>query len=219
MDGLVLLASGREADVFALDEARVLRRYRAGGDTAPEAAVMAYVAAAGYPVPVVYAADGPDLVLERLDGQTLLEALLFGGIDIDSTAELLVDLHDRLHSLPARLRAEPADRVLHLDLHPLNIMLTSRGPVVIDWHNAAEGPADFDLAMTALIMAEVAVGPDADLAERSRAGLAAFQRYAEPPRASQLRRALDVRRVNPTLSAVEKAALAHAATLVHTRAG
>ncbi|WP_074309116.1 phosphotransferase [Micromonospora cremea] len=219
MDSPVLLASRRDADVFVLDEARVLRRYRDGGDTAPEAAMMAYVAAANYPVPVVYAADGPDLVLERLDGETLLDALLVGRIDNDSAAELLVDLHDRLHNLPARLGAEPTDRVLHLDLHPRNVMVTSRGPVVIDWRNAAEGPADFDVAMTALILAEVAVGQDAHLARRARAGLTAFQRWAEPPRASQLRRALGMRRVNPTLSAVEKAALDRAAALVQTRPG
>jgi Ser/Thr protein kinase RdoA (MazF antagonist) len=43
--------------------------------------------------------------------------------------------------------------VLHLDLHPGNIMLTSRGPVVIDWSNVASGPAGADVAMAYLIMA------------------------------------------------------------------
>lgn len=31
--------------------------------------------------------------------------------------------------------------VLHLDFHPANVMLTSGGPVVIDWTNARAGPA------------------------------------------------------------------------------
>ena len=128
-----------------------------------------------------------------------------------------MDLHDRLHALPARLSTDPADRILHLDLHPLNVMLTSRGPVVIDWRNATEGPADFDVAMTALIFAEVAVGEDTQLADPGRLGLAAFQRQASPPRTSQLRRALEMRRVNPTLTATEKAALDRAAALVLTR--
>ncbi|MGC4747437.1 phosphotransferase [Micromonospora sp. DT201] len=219
MADLALLASGRDADVFALDESRVLRHYRQGGDTAPEAEVMAYVAAAGYPVPAVYAVDGPDLVLERLDGETLLDALLAGHMDVGAAAELLVDLHDRLHRLPARFSAEPTDRVLHLDLHPQNVMLTSHGPVVIDWRNAAEGPADLDVAMTALIFAEVAVSLDAQLADFAREGLDAFQQRATPPRASQLRSALGLRRVNPTLSVDEKTALDRAAALVHTRAG
>ena len=78
MNEPTLLASGRDADVFALDRRRVLRRYRDGGDTAPEAAVMAYLSGAGYPVPEVHSADGPEMVLERLDGETLLDALLAG---------------------------------------------------------------------------------------------------------------------------------------------
>ncbi|MEU8009400.1 phosphotransferase [Micromonospora parva] len=214
-----LLASGRDADVFALDESRVLRRYRRGGETAPEAEVMAYVAAAGYPVPVVYDAQGPDLVLERLDGETLLASMLAGRTAVDAAADLLVGLHERLHTLPARFSADPADRVLHLDLHPQNVMMTSRGPVVIDWRNAAEGPADLDVAMTALILAEVAVSPDAPLADRARDGLDAFARRVPRPRASQLRVALDRRRVDPALSVVEKSALDRAAALVPTRAG
>ncbi|WP_326560135.1 phosphotransferase [Micromonospora sp. NBC_01796] len=217
MNEPTLLASGRDADVFALDRRRVLRRYREGGDTAPEAAVMAYLSGAGYPVPEVHSAVGPEMVLERLDGETLLDALLAGRIDVDPAADLLVDLHDRLHALPARLSTDPTDRILHLDLHPLNVMLTSRGPVVIDWRNAIEGPADFDVAMTALIFAEVAVGELGVLADPGRLALTAFQQRAQPPRASQLRRALDLRRVNPTLTATEKAALDRAAALVRTR--
>ncbi|MEV4628809.1 phosphotransferase [Micromonospora sp. NPDC049523] len=217
MNEPTLLASGRDADVFALDRRRVLRRYRDGGDTAPEAAVMAYLSSVGYPVPTVHSASGPEMVLERLDGETLLGALLAGRIDVDPAADLLVDLHDRLHALPARLSTDPADRILHLDLHPLNVMLTSRGPVLIDWRNAIEGQADFDVAMTALIFAEVAVGEDVQLADPGRLMLAAFQQRVQPPRASQLRRALDLRRVNPTLTATEKAALGRAAALVQIR--
>ncbi|MET7877457.1 phosphotransferase [Micromonospora profundi] len=214
-----LLASGRDADVFALDELRVLRRYRQGGDTASEAALMRHLRKSGYPVPAVHASDGPDLVLERLDGETLLASMLAERTDVDTAADLLVDLHNRLHALPPRFSADPAARVLHLDLHPQNVMVTSRGPVVIDWRNAAEGPADLDVAMTALILAEVAVGPDPQLAGFARAGLDAFQRRAEPPRAGQLRRALGLRRFDPALSATEKAALGLAAALVHTREG
>ncbi|MET8262155.1 phosphotransferase [Micromonospora sp. NPDC005553] len=219
MDDHALLASGRDADVYVLDESRVLRRYRQGGDSEPEAALMAYVAAAGYPVPVVYDAQGPDLVLERLDGETLLASMLAGRTGIGAAADLLVGLHDRLHSLPARFSADPADRVLHLDLHPQNVMVTSRGPVLIDWRNATEGPADLDVAMTALILAEVAVSPDPQLADLARDGLDAFQQRAEAPRVSQLRHAVGLRRVDPALSAVEKSALGRAAALVHTRVG
>ena len=37
-----LLASGMSADVYALDDARVLRRYREGRDTAYEVALLHY---------------------------------------------------------------------------------------------------------------------------------------------------------------------------------
>jgi hypothetical protein len=84
------LASGRDADVWALDDGRVLRRYRHGGDAGPEAAVMARVGAAGYPVPRVYAAEGTDMVLERLDGETMLDAMVGGRFGLTAGAHLLV---------------------------------------------------------------------------------------------------------------------------------
>ncbi|MFI0517473.1 phosphotransferase [Streptomyces sp. WSLK1-5] len=64
----------------------------------------------------------------------------------------------RLHSVPARVSADPANRILHLDLHPDNVMLTSGTPVVIDWRNTEEGPPGLDWGMSALILAQVAVG-------------------------------------------------------------
>ncbi len=92
-DDRVLLASGRDADVFAVDELRVLRHYRTGGDVKHEMAVMAHAAAHGYPVPIVYEGAGTDMTLQRLDGPTLLDALTDSGIDINAAAEHLVDLH------------------------------------------------------------------------------------------------------------------------------
>ena len=90
------LASGREADVFAVDAHRVLRRYRHGGDVTAEAAVMTYLGEHGFPVPRVYAAEDADLVLERLDGPTMVEALRAGDLGPEAAAELLADLHTRL---------------------------------------------------------------------------------------------------------------------------
>src|SRR5665647_261519 len=69
------LASGRDADVFALGNGRVLRRYRDGSDATAEAELMAYVAGHGFPVPAVYAVDGADIEMELLDGSTMLDAL------------------------------------------------------------------------------------------------------------------------------------------------
>lgn len=76
--GLELVGAGRTADVYALGDGRVLRRYRDGGPAAPEAAVMTHVRAHGFPAPAVHEVTGPDLVLDRLTGPTLLEAVLDG---------------------------------------------------------------------------------------------------------------------------------------------
>jgi aminoglycoside phosphotransferase (APT) family kinase protein len=38
--------------------------------------------------------------------------------------------------------------LVHLDLHPLNVLCTRRGPVVIDWPAAARGAPGVDVALT-----------------------------------------------------------------------
>jgi aminoglycoside phosphotransferase (APT) family kinase protein len=148
-------AGGREADVFLLGDGRVLRRYRYATDTAGEAAVMAYVGGRGYPVPAVYAARGSDMVMERLHGPTMAQAAMAGGLSLADGAVMLAELLRRLHEVPAR---SGAGTIVHLDLHPENVLLTERGPMVIDWRNAGDGPGDLDTAFTALILAQVAIG-------------------------------------------------------------
>jgi Ser/Thr protein kinase RdoA (MazF antagonist) len=70
---------------------------------------------------------------------------------------VLADLHRRLHALdaPPWLPHHPdgGDRIVHLDLHPLNVLYGPNGPVLIDWPNAARGRAETDLAQTWLIIA------------------------------------------------------------------
>lgn len=152
-----LIGSGRSADIYALGKDRVLRRFRSGYGVGPEADLMIYLDHAGYPVPKVYDVDGPDLVMERLDGPDMLAELGRKPWLIRQHGRLLADLHNRLHQIqaPQTLRAafEPGDKVLHMDLHPANVMLTRRGPVVIDWTNAQAGAAGADVAMAYLIMA------------------------------------------------------------------
>ena len=115
---------------------------------------MAYVAGLGYPVPAVYEAQGSDMVLERLDGPTMAQALAAGDIGIPAGAGILANLLQTLHELPTWPGAD--QQIVHLDLHPENVMLTGRGPVVIDWCNATDGAADLDTALTAVILAQVA---------------------------------------------------------------
>ncbi|MET7328703.1 phosphotransferase [Nonomuraea sp. NPDC005650] len=170
-----LLGSGRTADVYAIDDERVLRRYRIPVDARREAAVIAHVGRHGYPVPELYpgARADTELVMGRLSGPTMLRALLDGEITAEETGRILARLLLRLHEIPARVSADPGDRVLHLDLHPDNVMLTPRGPVVIDWCNSREGPPGFDCAMSAVILAQAAVD-EVELAEAARRCLVAL---------------------------------------------
>ena len=72
-----LLARGRDADVFALDDTRVLRRYRdpSHSNTEMEARVMEYLAGRGYPVPQVHDVTGTELVMDRLGGRAQSAAI------------------------------------------------------------------------------------------------------------------------------------------------
>ena len=152
-----LIGAGRSADIYAIGTDRVLRRFRAPYDAQPEADIMTYLAAVGYPVPRVYDVDGPDLVMERLDGPEMLADLASKPWLAWKYGRILAGLHDRLHVIEAppglRTGFGPGRAVLHLDLHPGNVMLTSRGPVVIDWSNAHAGSPGADVAMAYLIMA------------------------------------------------------------------
>lgn len=51
--------------------------------------------------------------------------------------------------------------------------------MVIDWHNTQEGPPGLDWGMSALILAQVAVGTAAEVAE-ARAVLTALLRHLDP---------------------------------------
>ena len=44
------------------------------------------------------------------------------------------------------------DRLVHLDLHPLNVIITPKGPVVIDWPNSRRGHGDTDIALTWVLL-------------------------------------------------------------------
>ncbi|MGG8408911.1 phosphotransferase family protein [Streptomyces sp. 12297] len=50
-------------------------------------------------------------------------------------------------------------RLLHLDLHPENVILTDRGPRVIDWTTARVGRPEVDVAMTFVILRGIVLRP------------------------------------------------------------
>jgi aminoglycoside phosphotransferase (APT) family kinase protein len=155
-----LLASGRDADIFEYGEGLVLRRSRDGRSIASEAQTMEYLHAQGYPVPAVHEVsdDGTDLVMERIDGVSMVEAVGRAPWKVRQFGKLLASLHERLHALPAPDFLHPAlvgrgDCIVHLDLHPLNVMIAESGPVVIDWTGASLGDPDIDVGLAWVLMA------------------------------------------------------------------
>lgn len=158
-----LLASGRDADIYEYGPGLVLRRSRTPGRSMEgEAKTMEYVRSCGFPAPAVefVSDDGTEIVMERLAGPSMLGALERRPWSLRPTAAVLADLHRRLHDIPAPEWVRPApwggdsgEALLHLDLHPLNVMMTAAGPVVIDWTNAAAGSPASDVALTWAIVA------------------------------------------------------------------
>jgi aminoglycoside phosphotransferase (APT) family kinase protein len=154
-----LLASGRDGDVFEFAPGLVLRKTRDGRSIAHEARTMRYVAEHGYPVPRIeeVRADGTEIVMERIDGPIMMDAMVRPPWKLGDHLRLLADLHDRLHRIPGPewLSAMPdgGDRLLHLDLHPLNVIMSPKGPVVIDWPNARRGDPMADVAVTYALIA------------------------------------------------------------------
>jgi aminoglycoside phosphotransferase (APT) family kinase protein len=154
-----LIASGRDADSFAYGNGRVLRRSRNGRSMATEAKTREFLRSHGYPAPEMFdiSDDGVDLVMERIDGPTMVDAAGSRPGKIRSYGRSLAELHSSLHALaaPAWLADAPfgsGERLLHMDLQPLNVLLSKNGPVVIDWPNAVRGEPAIDAAVTWILM-------------------------------------------------------------------
>lgn len=154
-----VVAAGRDATIHALGDDLVLRRTPSPErDLRAEAEVMEHVRAQGYPVPQVFRVGPGEMVLERIEGPTMLEAIEAKVWTVERHARTLADLHTRLHALAASddLRPHPVlpgPAIVHQDLHPGNVLLSPAGPVVIDWTNARAGDPDVDVAITWLLMA------------------------------------------------------------------
>lgn len=199
-------AFGRDADIYSIDDEWVLRRYRDGHPVRDEADFMRHVAQYGYPVPAVRGVEGADMVIQRLNGPTLGDAAIAGDLNGTELGEIHADLHRRLHAIPAP-SGTPGRVVIHGDLHPLNVIATADGPVVIDWRNAHEGSAAFDIAMTAIICAQVVLDPSFEaLSPLVREALGAYLANSIDP-TPELADALADRGRNITLTPEERALL------------
>jgi aminoglycoside phosphotransferase (APT) family kinase protein len=155
-----LLAAGRDSDIFEYGTGLVLRRSRERRSMEREARTMTYLRDQGYPVPAIEALseDGTDLVMERIEGSTMVEAIGAAPWTVRRQARLLAELHVQLHEiappdfLPPSPVGGPGNRVIHLDLHPLNVIIGPTGAVVIDWTNASLGDPLVDVGLAWVLM-------------------------------------------------------------------
>jgi aminoglycoside phosphotransferase (APT) family kinase protein len=167
------IAEGRDSEIFDHGPGRVLRIPRDGRSLEREAEVMDYVRGRGYPVPAVHDAGVGYLVMDRIEGRSMLDDAI--PFRLRRNGRVLAELHNRLHAIPAPDwlpdSAVPGDRLVHRDLHPLNVLITAGGPVVIDWANAARGVPAYDVADMWLLFATADPG-NLNAAERVLAPLA-----------------------------------------------
>lgn len=121
--------------------------------------------------------ERPFLLTAWCDGHTASEAIAIAPASAHSIGTLLGETLGRIHFVPApdglapadawitrggralgplrsRLDAVPnADRLMHLDYHPLNVMIAAGKVVgVIDWTNTLAGPPHMDLARSRAIL-------------------------------------------------------------------
>ena len=165
--------------------------------------------------------------MERLHGPTLLQALgaeevsLAGRGGHPGRPAHPAARHRRARGLgsrasPATWPLVPAGPVIvHLDIHPANVILSeAHGPALVDWSNARTGTAELDVALTALILAEVAVDAGGVYSQAARALLAAFLRASTSTCSSALDDAAALRSADPSLVPGERALVPAAAGLV-----
>jgi streptomycin 6-kinase len=151
-----LIAAGRASEIFDLGDGRVLRRFKAGGNPEREAMVMRHARKHGFPVPEVLEVGDDSLVLEHIAGRTMLEVVFRRPWTLRRNISILAALHERLHRIaapPGLPAAADGEALLHLDLHPENVILSPSGPVLVDWTNARRGEPALDVAMTWVIAA------------------------------------------------------------------
>jgi len=189
MDKGEMISRGRTAEVFAWKDDQVLKLFLKGWpvrSVEQEAQVTGAVHKAGLPAPavegIVEVEGRLGIVLERVDGPSMLQVLRSKPWRIGQLSRTLAELHAAIHScempeLPS-LREElgrgirevelpeatkeavlshleqlpDGNTICHIDFHPDNILMSSHGPVVIDWANPRRGDPLADVTSCSLLL-------------------------------------------------------------------
>jgi aminoglycoside phosphotransferase (APT) family kinase protein len=141
------------------------------------------------------------MVLDRVHGPTMRESVLAGSTTTEDGGRVLADLHGRLRALPPP-HGGGTDAIRHLDLHPNNVIMSPAGPVVIDWRNSDVGPPAMDVALSAVILAQVALSRGAD-ASAAQGILSAYLAAVRPLSTSGLDQAVAYRSADRNATAAE----------------
>jgi uncharacterized protein (TIGR02172 family) len=194
---LKLVGRGYTADVYAWCPGRVLKLFHPGPDqerAEREFRATRAVHAAGLPAPAAHEIVRVDgrwgLVLERIDGPSLLDYVRDRPCRLAWSVRVLAELHTSIHECPApagvpthrerialRIRDGPhgaaekeaalrrlaelpdGSTICHGDFHPGNVLVTRRGPVVIDWGRASAGHPLGDVACTLRLIQTAGLPP------------------------------------------------------------
>jgi aminoglycoside phosphotransferase (APT) family kinase protein len=151
-----LVGSGRAAEVFRHGSDTVVRRYRDHRDCTHEVRAMDWLRAQGLPVPRVdVASDSRSIVMEYIPGRSMFEQLSVAPQGLVRHARTLAKLQQQINAVAAPSWFPERGHghvVVHMDLHPMNVIYGPNGPVVIDWTNFGRGHAPLDAAMTAVLV-------------------------------------------------------------------
>lgn len=208
-----LIGAGRAADVYDQGNGTVLRRYRSDRPSELEARMMTWLLANGIAVPAVHSASGRDIVMDNIKGLTMMQDLAKRPRLLLTHARTLATLQRQINNLeapdwfPRHDGVTSGNAVVHLDLHPMNVILGPNGPVVIDWTNAARGDASFDAAMTYVLGSTYhSTNRIERFGQRAFVGSFAMIRGRRPIRAA-LHNAVHYRLLDPNITTGENAML------------
>ncbi|MCR3746096.1 tRNA A-37 threonylcarbamoyl transferase component Bud32 [Lentzea californiensis] len=145
--------------MFIRSDGLLVKRTRTGRDLRREAEMMSYLSGYGIPVPRVHEATEDELVMQYVPGPRMSEEIGRKPWLAGSLGEELADLHHRLDVIPAPGFLTGDGDLLHLDLHPGNVVLGPEGPVVLDWASATKGDRRLDVALSWVSLAVAHLAP------------------------------------------------------------